>query len=75
MPPSRYITWFRATITAAVLVMAAVIGWRISTPVAGLLDAYRVHVSLTTPHPSPHPSRPPSYPACPNWGKIAQLSR
>jgi hypothetical protein len=75
MPPSHYITWFRATLTAAVLLIALIIGWRISTPAADLIRAYGVHVTLTTPHPSPHPSRPPSIPACPPWPKIANLSR
>jgi hypothetical protein len=72
MPPSHYLMSIRATLTAAVLLMAVIIGYRISTPAADLIRAYGVHVSLTTPHPSPHPSRPPS---CTYAPKIAQLSR
>jgi hypothetical protein len=75
MPPSHYLMSFRATFTAAVLVMAVIIGWRISSPAADLIRAYGVHVTLTTPHPSPHPSRSSSTPACTYVPKIVQFSR
>ena len=47
----------RSTLALAVIVMFAVIGFRISGPVAGLLDAYKVHISLTTHSTSPVPPK------------------
>lgn len=47
----------RSMLALAVIVMFAVIGYRISGPVAGLLDTYKVHVSLMTHSTSPVPPK------------------
>jgi hypothetical protein len=51
-------TSLRGLLISAVLLMAVIVAWRISGPAAGLIDTYRIHVSLMTHSTSPVPPKP-----------------
>ena len=50
----------RAMIAAALLVFSAILAWRVSSPVADLLHAYQVHVTLTGQRSRPHVTPSPA---------------
>jgi hypothetical protein len=55
MPTTSYL---RTILTLAVLLTVAIAAWRISGPTAGLIDTYRIHVSLMTRSTSQAPPKP-----------------
>lgn len=51
-------SYLRTVLATAVLLTVAIAAWRISGPTAGLIDTYRVHVSLMTHSTSQDPRKP-----------------
>jgi hypothetical protein len=52
-------SYLRTVTTLAVLLTVVIVAWRLSGPTAGLIDTYRIHVSLMTHSTSQAPPKPP----------------